>query len=513
MGAIRDVRRIGRWLAVLMASGIVASAAPGRAADLYHDAQSARTKYAAEIEKLAQWCVQHDLKAEAKKTRDAFGPGDPYKLYLPILPDKVGTPKPPDDASETVGQWHERFWKMRQQQAGVLYDLARRAIREHQPSLAYQLVLDAVREYPDHEGARRVLGYQKYHNEWHTPYEIRKLRADLVWNEKFGWLNKVNVPRYERGERLSGGRWVTEAVDARLHRDIRSGWDIETEHYLIRTDHSIEAAVALAKKLETLHRLWRQIFIRYYASESYVEGLFGETPKAGARRPTNSAGGGLARHGEMPRFDVVYFRSQAEYNKTLRAAIPDVTISHGIYLAQNRTAYFFAGGEDTDRVMYHEATHQLFQQSRPVPQNIAQRANFWIIEGIAMYMESLHQEGGYYVLGGLDDVRMGAARYHLLDEDFYVPFDQLTRLGMKGLQTHPKIAKLYSQMAAMTSFLVYYGDGRYRDALVAYLEAVYSGNENPGVLAELTGTRYAESDKQYREYMKIRQSKPSSKSE
>ena len=41
-----------------------------------------------------------------------------------------------------------------------------------------------------------------------------------------------------------------------------------------------------------------------------------------------------------------------------------------------------------------------------------------------MYMESLREEDGYYVLGGFDDVRMHAARYRLLHDHFYVPLDE-----------------------------------------------------------------------------------------
>ena len=47
-----------------------------------------------------------------------------------------------------------------------------------------------------------------------------------------------------------------------------------------------------------------------------------------------------------------------------------------------------------ERTMYHKATHQLFQESRPVSPEVGHRANFWIIEGIAMYMESLPRKTG-----------------------------------------------------------------------------------------------------------------------
>jgi hypothetical protein len=135
------------------------------------------------------------------------------------------------------------------------------------------------------------------------------------------------------------------------------------------------------------------------------------------------------------------------------------------------------------------------------------KANCWLIEGVALYMETFRHEGDSFVLGGLIDVRLQAARYHLAKNDFYVPFDRLVRLGVRDIQTHPQIAKLYSQIAAMTSFLVHYDGGRYRDALVNCLRAIYDGSQDPDLLARATGTDYAELDKQYREYMKIAEKK------
>jgi hypothetical protein len=475
----------------LRAAGVLAAAPAPTPDDLYREARELKAKYAAEIEKLAVVCDNQGMATEAQKTRGVLGRNDPYKLYLPVLPRQVGPPKASEKGPALIAQWHARFLKLRQGHAAALYDVARRAVRKRQSSLAYQLVLDAIRADPDHEGARRVLGYQEYEGQWRTAYEVRKLEAGMVWHKKFGWIKEEYVERYEQGERYSGGHWNTAEADAKQHRDIRNGWDVETEHYRIRTNHSIEAAVALGVKLETLYRLWQQIFIRYYATDATIDALFAgrAAPKPPGTRP----------------FDVVYFRNREEFkqNQNLQKWVPNISVADGLYLAQNRTAYFFPAEEDADRVLYHEATHQLFQQSRRVSNDVGRRANFWIIEGIAMYMESLHQEDGYYVLGGLDDVRMNSARYHVFKEDFYVPFGTLTTLGMEQLQTQPKLAKLYSQMAAMTSFLVYYDNARYRDALVTYLTAVYSGRDDPDLLAQLTGTSYAELDTQYREYMKI----------
>ena len=67
--------------------------------------------------------------------------------------------------------------------------------------MAIELITEAVRENPDHKQARRLLGYVRYRDAWHTPFEIRQLGANKVYHEKFGWLPKTHVARYEQGQR------------------------------------------------------------------------------------------------------------------------------------------------------------------------------------------------------------------------------------------------------------------------------------------------------------------------
>jgi hypothetical protein len=458
------------------------------AENLATEANSLKARYAADLGRLAAWCREKNLADEARATASLAASADPYKIVLPVLPQEVGIPRLPSGASSDQTEWQRRLWKLRQDQAAALFTLAQRSIRRHQASLAYRLAMDAVRANPDHEAARRVFGYQKYQNQWHTPYEVLMLRSGMLWHGKFGWIEKADLPRYLAGQRLLGVTWIDAANDAALHTEIASGWDIETEHYRIRTNHSIEAAVALGLKLENLHRIWRQVFLGYYSSEATVEALF-----SGRTMPAMQA----------PKLDVVYFRDKQQYLQALKPIMPDVGISMGLYVAENHTAYFYAGSEDSERTMYHEATHQLFQQSRRVGKDVGHKANCWLIEGIAMYMETLHREGDCFVLGGLDDVRMQAARYHVEKKDFYVPFDKLVRMGVHDVQGHAEIAKLYSQIAGMTNFLIHYDDGRYRDALVSCLAAIYDGNQDPKLLAHATGADYAELDKQYQAFMSI----------
>jgi hypothetical protein len=488
----RCLPRCFRQIPAALIGGFLLAGLSGhaQAEDISRQAQQLKTKYAAAIEDLAAWCDKQGMTAEAKTTRAALGPHDPYKLYVPVLPREFGPPKLPDGASDNVVQWNQKFIQLRHDQAAALIELARKAIGQRHASLAYELTLDAIRHNPDNVDARRLFGYQKYHNGWYTLYEVKKLRVGQVWDDQFGWIPKSDLPRYRHGERRADGRWIGAEEDAKLHRDIRNGWQLETEHYVICTNESVAVGVALGVKLETLYRLWQQIFIRYYATDAYVASLLGSR-SAQARSP------------ESHQFEVVYFRDRDDYNRALRVAFPDVGMSTGLYLGEKRTAYFFAGKDSDQRTIYHEATHQLFDLSRHISPDRGAKANFWIIEGIAMYMESLHQEDGYYVLGGLDDARMNTARTHLFKQDFFVPLAELVKYGRERLQSDPKIAMLYSQSAGMANFLFFYGDGRYRDALVSYLSDIYSGHDDSDTLAKLTGCGYAELDKQYRQFMRV----------
>jgi len=455
--------------------------------DLHRAAVEQHARYAAELESLAKWCESKGLAEEARVTRRVLGPRDPYKLYIPILPKEVGPPKFPADASADAVKWDSRLWRLRRDHAAALYGMARRAARAGRAALAFDLAMAAIQANPDNESVRHLFGYQKYHDQWRTIYEKKKLRAGFVWSDKFGWLPKSHLSRYEQGQRSFNGRWISAAEDAEHHRDIRSGWDVKTEHYTIRTNHSIEAAVALGVKLERLNDLWRKIFVRYYASEADVLALFDGRSKSSPR---------AAR-----RHDVVYFRDRDDYSRSLKAGMPNVEISIGAYVDRTRRAYFFAGPDSDDRTLYHEATHQLFHESRPVAPNVGRKTNFWIVEGVAMYMESLRREDGFYVLGGFDDERLHAAQYRLLHDHFYVPLGEFTGYGMEKIQQDPRIATLYSQAAGLAHFLIYHDGGRYRDAVVAYLTAVYTGRDTPETLSKLTGTSDLELDRQYREFL------------
>jgi hypothetical protein len=124
---------------------------------------------------------------------------------------------------------------------------------------------------------------------------------------------------------------------------------------------------------------------------------------------------------------------------------------------------------------------------------------------VATYFESLAEHDGpqtglYFTIGESTAGRLPAARERMQD-GFYIPLADLTRLGKDDVQRHPDIAKVYSQSSGFAAFLLDGEEGRYREPLVAYLQAVYAGRDNAASLAKATGARYDELDAQYRRYL------------
>lgn len=465
----------------LLAALVLVLATGGAAADVSTFVERHRRledNHARELTGLADWCAEQGLAAEGRLTQDWVPRHAPLSLRVALLPDETGLTQ-----ASLNHEWQERFTKLRVAQGGRLFALAQEAVAAKHYALAFQLVHETLREDPAHEKARRLAGYKRHEGGWLTPYEIAKRRAGQVWHPQFGWLPQARVERYESGERYYKSRWLSAADEAILRADIDQGWLIETEHYQVRTNHSLEGGVRLAEQLERLHQVWRQVFVRFQQSDEQLAKLFREGAPAG-RSPR--------------RHQVTYFRDRDQYIAALEPSLSNISISTGFYDGKLRIAYFFPR-DDSD--LYHEATHQLFSETRPVSKDLGATANFWVVEGVACFMESFTPApGGTVVLGGADALRLDNARTRLERGD-YVPLAELTGMGLTDLQRHPQISMLYSESSGLTYFLLFGADERYRETLVDYLVAVYTHRDRQTTLADLTQTSYPELDAEYRQFI------------
>ena len=356
-------------------------------------------------------------------------------------------------------------------------ELARTACQQGDVGKALQWATRAVREDPNHATARRVLGYRRLGQQWAGSYAARRVERGEVWHQQYGWIQPDNLSRWEQGERLHGKRWITEQEDRRLHEDIEKGWRVRTDHFLITTNHSRQAAAQLATRLEALYQIWQQMFGGFYLDEEQLLRRFDGQEISGYRsRP----------------FRVSYYKSRQDYNQQLLRQQPKIGMTLGIYFDRDRSTHFFAGEDQDAGTIYHEAVHQFFQESVSAARDVGGLSNAWLVEGIACYFESLavHQDpnlGTIYTLGTPGSGRLPAARQRRLVDDYYVPLKKLSTLGTTDLQRRPDVARLYSQSAGLTTFLVHGREGAYRPALLKLLQLIYRGSRQGRFLEQTHG--------------------------
>ncbi len=483
-------RRLSVGLGAIALAIAVALAPPSRAvaadeADLAGRRAALDAGFAAELEKLSAWADGQKLAEEAQQTR-AWQPkpaADRHILYL--VPE--GPPAEPNaDKAAPVKEWRARFTKLRTAHSSALIALMDEAAEAREFGLAYELAHQACRENPADERLRKLLGYQKYDGAWRRPWTIRKLKAGSQWRDGLGWVLGSHLEKIDAGQRYFKGRWLSPEEEARRRQEIADGWQIGAEHYLVTTNLSQEAGVALALRLEKFQAAWRQLFVGYLASDKELSAMF-------------ASGRPLRQPSQQHK--VTYFATRDQYNAALQPLQPRINITLGIYFDTLRQCYFFAGDDQDAGTLFHEAAHQLFQESRPVVANVGHDANFWALEGVACYLESIEEGPDWIAVGGMDHGRMPAARQRLLVDNSYLPLAELTALGLTAMQEHAELPRLYTESAGLATFFMQGEQGRYREAWVRYLTAIYSGRATAGTLAQLMGLSYQELDGRYRKYL------------
>lgn len=383
--------------------------------------------------------------------------------------------------------------------AKQLFIQAQAAAESGNTSQALQLATAVLQADPNHETARQVLGYERVDTQWLTAFQKKQRLRGYEWSERFGWFKPQDRPHYEAGESPQGRRWLSPELAAAEHAEINNGWQVQTDHFLVTTNHSLQAAAELGAELEKLFQVWRQLFAGYYLGDAEVRARF-----AGQRK---------ARKRSKP-LRVFYHRDKAGYVRTLISRQPRIAETNGIYFDREREAHFFANNSSSEfalepsqrATLYHEAVHQLFQEmGAGRSRSVGDEANFWVVEGVACYFESLMpaEEGESLQIGTATGGRLPAARHRALIDQYYVPLAELAGFGKSDLQRREDLPRLYSQMAGLATFFMHANDANVnlREAFVSYLRTVYSGRDRDTALSQATGLEFAELDRQYRQYL------------
>lgn len=342
-------------------------------------------------------------------------------------------------------------------------------------------------------------GFVRQGQEWITPFERDQRNSGKVQHPRFGWLPANHVERYEQGQRQYLGNWISAEKEAEIRRDFRQAWNVQTEHFNIKTNVGLEQGVELGHKLEIFHEYFKQTFAPFYNSPQQIQRLFEENHGR--------------RKNRAQLYDVYYFRTKDEYVARLQSRIPQIAMTNGLYQLEDRVAYFYHDPRaNLDATLFHEATHQLMYESHLKQRDVGQKAHFWVIEGIACYMESFRieeQPDGElaYDVGDPRFIRFYWARHRLLEEGYQPSLEMFARMGMSAFQTgsQEELQRRYSQASGLSHFFMHYENGKYRDPFMRHLAELY--HSDPRIqqaargLDSLTGVPYSTLDRQYREYL------------
>lgn len=460
-------------------------------------------EYQEKLEKLAKKCEERRMLLEAKVTRSYLYSEKEYFFNVPLLSHKQSLQELPSDASKEQQSWFAALRRLQTRYANETFSVAEQLGSSKKGYKIVACVLQTLYINPDHERARRFLGYSLHNGEWRSQWEIRNLEKGLVDDPKFGWLPEDHVEKYRQGQRYYRNQWISQAEEEKKILASSSGWRVDTEHFSILSRVSLERGVEIGRYLESYYQAWSRLFYPFIANEKQWT----------ARLFTDSAI--VAK-----RHRVILYKNRAEYVRELRKYDRNASLSIGGYFPDLRCIFVYE--PDPDNVddafellplLAHEATHQLFNECN-IPHTtrgkydyskLAQNANFWVAEGIAITAETFKIDEGRNraEMGGYQNVfRITDALESLFTDKSYIPLREFAGMSRKAFQSYEDLNLLYSQAAGMAFFLMFYNDGKYCNAFVSYLYTLYQGIDAPDTLERLTGKSFEELDKEYLTFMK-----------
>lgn len=267
----------------------------------------------------------------------------------------------------------------------------------------------------------------------------------------------------------------------------------QSDHFEILSQADDVESRRVAESLEREYWVWTQVFFPIWAGRDQVALITNDWDRqstaADAHLRSLSSPARL-KHGQRHR--VVLLPDAERYQATVASAFRNtdskaVAASTGFYSDTLRLSFFFPQQDLSS--LHHEVCHQLFTEAsanasrrRPTRGQVFATAttdDFWLIEGIAGYFESLRYEQSLAYVGGWESPRLQLARYQALIGG--VPIESLEDLqgSRDDIQSKPDLARWYSQASLRTHFLMDSAGPAVRRELIKQLADLYSPSKKP----------------------------------
>ena len=432
-----------------------------KATSFWDSRQNLESQFQNELSSLIRDCRSKSLDTDAEFASRFLIVRDPQRQYIFFPPENEVDANRFGNLTEAISV---RLSDILEKHAAALFELATQEAASGNSAWAYQLLHEILFFWPDHRQTRKYLGHR------------------ISGDQKKSWRVKPDRLRIKRATK----------TEKQFNWPAKSYWVASTNNFQITSSANKEQTRELAESLQRWEDVWRQVFFEFHNSgknlNRWIEGS--------SKRP-------ISRR----KFKVFFFKNHNQFVESLHDSNPGISASTGYYNDVNRIAYFFADEDpsisDTWR---HEMTHQLFQETRSAKPGVFIDGYLWLGEGIAMYLESLVDHGSYATLGGFDSRRLQFARLRRLKEQFRIPIDELSSMSLPEFQALPEIAKVYSQSAGITQYLMTADNGRNQKSLIDFLKLAYTGKLKRSSFEDAIGTSFRQIETGYDEFLKVENS-------
>ena len=249
---------------------------------------------------------------------------------------------------------------------------------------------------------------------------------------------------------------------------------IETPHFQLFTRGDEPSSQRIAEDLEKCFWIWTQTFFPLWEGSRQVS-----VALAGLSEATSVESFLMSKPARITtarKLKVVLFQNAAEYHAELGSQVPGIERSTGFYSDQMGITFLYAAEQDAAATRRHELVHQMFREAtrsglgrgRP-----GEQGDFWLVEGIAGYFESLWIGPRSATLGGWDSPRLQYARHRVVVGGDRLPWTELREDGLLAAQQRADLARWYAHAIAHTHRLLDDEQGRFRPWVFAALADLY----------------------------------------
>jgi hypothetical protein len=443
-----------------------------------------------ELETVAGWSISSGLKDESDKLVQKMLALDPEYPGLSKLKAKLEKCEPLKDEKklEELKKAHaKKIDAANDANAKRLFELATKCMKFGLFTRAYDLINAVVEADPDHKQARDVLGYawESAKKQWITKWEIEKQKKFFLSKEGEGWVEKAHEKDWKEGKREFQGKWIPKEKEEEYRkRNNYNPYTVESEHFEVQTNLGRAKAFDYATRLENFYRQFFRVYIGFYDQIQGAKLLFNIEKMKNKHR-------------------VFLFPSQVEYLDYVRSEMSNEKVIKGragFYSPAHRRSFFYwTDDKSTLSTLYHEVTHQLFDETKEGRGN--SKGNNWVVEGIATYMETWEEVDGKWSPGKKVDIEiLLEAKAYLSQHPTWSLFD-FVKLEYKEFQETPDSRLHYGLGCGLCHFFLHYGDEVYKERFIQFLSAYYGGKVEEASLATYMKVDFATLEKQFKEYM------------